>query len=272
MKLIFFSIIAFSMIGLIFPSGFSSTYVHESGYPFSIQYPSDWYIFEFPEDEGGGVSIDSDRTGLNGFYIELLCSESRGDDCGEASADYQELEYLIEDEKYFCENANFKEDHVKCFNYEVIDEYAHQLDGYRAFTIVSSYTLLQDGKDPIFPDGTAGVKFDGIGTTTHVLVGNDIWVIASASDADKFDQLETEKILSSFVINNVYANEDIFYEPTWIENLINAIMSLFSWNTSTDNSSVVIETGMEEEFMPEQNYDWDNPIIIEMDPCSLYEC
>ena len=71
MKLIFFSIIAFSMIGLIFPSGFSSTYVHETGYPFSIQYPSDWYIFEFPEDEGGGVSIDPDRTGRNGFYINL---------------------------------------------------------------------------------------------------------------------------------------------------------------------------------------------------------
>ena len=64
MKLIFFSVIAFSMIGLIFPSGFSSTYVHESGYPFSIQYPSGWYIFEFPDDElGAGISIDSDKTG-----------------------------------------------------------------------------------------------------------------------------------------------------------------------------------------------------------------
>ena len=50
MKLIFFSIIAFSMIGLIFPSGFSSTYVHETGYPFSIQYPSGWYIFEFDDE------------------------------------------------------------------------------------------------------------------------------------------------------------------------------------------------------------------------------
>ena len=74
------------------------------------------------------------------------------------------------------------------------------------------------------------------------------------------------------MINNVYANEDIFYEPTWIENLINAIMSIFSWNTS-DNSSVSIETPMEENFMPEQNYDWDNPIIMEdLDPCQYWEC
>ena len=258
------------MIGLIFPSGFSSTYVNESDYPFSISHPSGWEALD--EDEWYGVSIDPDKTGRNGFYITLYCSESRGEDCGEAGADYQEIDFLKEDNKWYCDNANFTEDHLRCFNYEVIDEYAHQLDGYRAFTIVSSYTLLQDGKDPMFPDGTAGVKFDGIGTTTHVLVGNDIWVIASASDADKFDQLETEKILSTFMINNVYAQqEDVFKEPSWFENLINAIMSLFSWNTS-DNSSVSIETPMEEEFMPEQNYDWDNPIIIEMDPCSLYEC
>ena len=50
-------------------------------------------------------------------------------------------------------------------------------------------------------------------------------------------------------------------------------MSLFGWNTSTDTtSSVVIETSMEEEPHRDPNIDWDNPIIIEMDPCSLYEC
>ena len=137
---------------------------------------------------------------------------------------------------------------------------------------MSSYTLSIDGNDPYFPDGKEG-KYDVIGTSTYVLVGNDIWFIYSVSESDKFDQVETETILSTFMINNVYAQqEDVFHEPSWFENLINAIMSLFSWNTSTDNSSVVIETPMETEFMPEQNYDWDNPIIIEMDPCSLYEC
>ena len=272
MKLIFFSIIAFSMIGLIFPSGFSSTYVNESDYPFSIQYPSGWYIFEISDEFGSGVSIDSDRTGINGWWIELYCSESRGDDCGQAGADYEELDYLREDEKNACKYANFEENYARCFSLEFIDEYAHQLDGYRAFTIVSSYTLSIDGNDPYFPDGKAG-KYDVIGTSTYVLVGNDVWFIYSVNEADKYDQFETETILSTFMLNNIHAQqEDVFHEPTWFENLINAIMSLFSWNTSTDNSSVVIETGMEEEFMPEQNYDWDNPIIIEMDPCSLYEC
>ena len=73
------------------------------------------------------------------------------------------------------------------------------------------------------------------------------------------------------MITNVYAQEDIFYEPTWFENLINAIMSIFGWNTSSDTtSSVVIET--EDDFFDDPNIQWDNPIIIEMDPCSLYEC
>ena len=72
------------------------------------------------------------------------------------------------------------------------------------------------------------------------------------------------------MINNVYANEDIFYEPTWFENLINAIMSLFSWDTSSDTSSVVIETPMEEDdFFNDPNIQWDNPIIIE--PCLDWE-
>ena len=49
-------------------------------------------------------------------------------------------------------------------------------------------------------------------------------------------------------------------------------MSLFGWNTS-DNSSVVIETSMEEDdFFNDPNIDWDNPIIIDLDPCFDWEC
>ena len=49
-------------------------------------------------------------------------------------------------------------------------------------------------------------------------------------------------------------------------------MSIFGWNTSSDTSSVVIETPMQEDPFDDPNIQWDNPIIIEMDPCSLYEC
>ena len=75
-------------------------------------------------------------------------------------------------------------------------------------------------------------------------------------------QEEAEKILSTFMINNVYAQEDIFYEPTWFENLINAIMSIFGGGTS-DTSSVIIEIPTIEDPFMNPDIDWDNPIIID---------
>ena len=64
------------------------------------------------------------------------------------------------------------------------------------------------------------------------------------------------------MINNVYAQEDIFYEPSWFENLINAIMSIFGGGTS-DTSSVIIEIPTIEDPFMNPDIDWDNPIIID---------
>ena len=272
MRLIFFSIIAFSMIGLIFPSGFSEITVYESVMisTFSISHPKDWKMIEGSNDwEGLGAFISQDTTGRNGVFVGLWCSEFLGEDCGQAGADYEELNFLEEMQIENCELMDFDSAYAKCSNMEILDSFFHELDGYRAVTIVTSAEILSNGKDPDF-DAKAG-RYQEIGLSTHVLVGNDVWLIGSGFEADKFDQLQTEKILSSFMINDVYANEDVFYEPTWFENLINAIMSIFGLNTSSDTtSSVVIET--EDDFFDDPNIQWDNPIIIEIDPCSLYEC
>ena len=272
MKLIFFSIIAFSMIGLIFPSGFSEITVYESFIPFSISHPKDWIVIDGTDDWTDlGAHISQDTTGRNSVFVGLWCSESLGEDCGQAGYDYEELEYLEELEIEYCELMDFDLDYAKCSNLEILDSFFHELDGYRAITVVTSADILSNGKDPKFPDSKAG-RYQEVGLSTHVLVGNDIWYIGSGFEADKFDQLKTEKILSTFMINDVYANEDVFYEPTWFENLINAIMSIFGLNTSTDTtSSVVIET--EDDFFDDPNIQWDNPIIIEdLDPCLYWEC
>ena len=270
MRLIFFSIIAFSMIGLIFPSGFSEIYVHESAYPFSIQHPSGWTVMD--EDEWGGVLIVADEIGRNGLYIMLYCSEIRGEDCGQAGADYQELNYLREDSKWSCENTTFKEDYMRCSNLEFLDEYVHQLDGYRAFTSVETATITDNGKDPLFPEEKSG-KYQEIDLITYVLVGNDIWYIGIGNEADKFDQELAEKILSTFKINDVYAQEDVFYEPSWFENLISVIMSIFNWNTDHVTEGIdKIPFEEADDFFNDPNIDWANPIIIEMDPCLDYEC
>ena len=270
--LVLFSVVAFSMIGLIFPSGFSEITVYESDFPFSISHPKDWIVVEATgEWEGLGAYIVQDMEGRNGFFIGLSCSEFLDEDCGLVGNDYEELSFLEESVLEFCEIMDFDLDYAKCSNMEILDSFFHVLDGYRAVTVVTSADILSNGKDPDFPDAKAG-RYQEIGLRTHVLVGNDIYFIGSGYEADKFDQLQTEKILSSFMINDVYANEDIFYEPTWFENLINAIMSIFGLNASTDTtSSVIIET--EDDFFDDPNIQWDNPIIMEdLDPCLYWEC
>ena len=256
----------FSVIGIAFPSAFADIYVHESSFPFSIQHPSEWKVM--PEDEWGGVAFDSDNTGRNGMYVALWCSEYRGEDCGTAGADYEELSFLKEDEQFFCKDVTLEMDHISCSSMRFVDEYAHQINGYRAFTVVESYQLYQDGSDPIYPAGKG--LHDMMGTATYVLVGNDIWFIGTGNDVEQFDLETHEKVISSFKINNIYDQDDLFSQSSWLDNLIKAIMSLFNWcNDSNSSTNTVIEQSSEAEYQPEQNYDYDNPIIVELDPCDL---
>ena len=264
MKYILFCILTIGIIGLIIPSAFADVYVHESEYPFSIQHPPEWIVY--PEDEWGGVNIDADESGLNGFYVGLWCSESRGDDCGVAGADYQEMKNLKDDERWICNELSMEVDHMTCKNLRIIDEKIHQIDGYRAFTITVSASLTNDGNLPYYPQIEAGT-YKSVGTTTYVLVENDIWLVASStSPPQNFDAELDQKIISTFKINNVYAQEDVFISnPTsWIDALINSIMSIFSWsdNESSTTQSMITEPVVEE-YVPEQEYQWDNPIIID---------
>tara|TARA_B100001123_G_scaffold307574_1_gene343706 strand:- start:718 stop:1524 length:807 start_codon:yes stop_codon:yes gene_type:complete len=267
MKFILFSILTVGLVGFIIPSAFADVYVHESKYPFSIQHPPGWIVY--PEDEWGGVNIDADETGLNGFYVNLWCSESRGDDCGVAGADYQEMKNLKDDEQWVCNDLSMEIDHMTCKNLRIIDEKIHQIDGYRAFTITVSVSLTSDGNDPYYPQIEAGT-YKTVGTTTYVLVENDIWVIASGtSPPQNFDAELDQKILSTFKINNIYAQEDVFSpisSTSWITELINSIMSIFDWGYDEpliQNS--VIREPEHTEYVPEQEYQWDNPIIMDLE-------
>ena len=123
MRILLFSIVAFSMMGLIFPSGFSEIYVHESANPFSIKHPPDWnYIVE---DEWGGVYIGN-AAATEGLYVQLFCSELRGEDCGQGAdaADYQLLDFLKKDEVWYCENADMQEHYYTCKDLKFLDEFA----------------------------------------------------------------------------------------------------------------------------------------------------
>ena len=264
MKIIFASILTVATIGLMAPSVFADVYVHESEYPFSIQHPPGWIVS--PEDEWGGVNIDADESGLNGFNVQLWCSESKGDDwCGTPGADYQEMKKLKDDEQYFCNSASMEVNHTTCKNLKILDEIIHQIDDYRAFTIIVSASVTSDGNNPYYPQIQAGT-YETVGTTTYVLVDNDIWVLYSSySPPQNFDTALDQKIISSFKIKNIYAQEDMFAPPpptSWIDELIRAIMSLFGGGNNESTFNYVVREPMEE-YTLEQNYQWDNPIIID---------
>ena len=98
---------------------------------------------------------------------------------------------------------------------------------------------------------------------TYILVGNDIWLVYIVNDFNNFSMEQSEKILSTFKIKHIYDQVDVFTPPTWYEQLIDVIMSLFGGGN--DESQVVNSVIREpvEEYVPEQDYQWDNPIIID---------
>ena len=192
----------------------------------------------------------------------MWCSESKGEDCGIAGADYQEMKILKDDEKMYCNTLSIAVDHMTCNDLKIFDEIIHQVDDYRAFTIIRSNSIMTDGKIPNLPLIEAGT-YRMVGTTTYVLIDNDIWVLSSSySPPQNFDAELDQKILSTFKINNVYAQEDVFISnPTsWIDALINSIMSIFSWsdNESSTTQSMITEPVVEE-YVPEQVRDSYSP-------------
>ena len=242
------------------PSAFGEIFIHEPTPQFSIQHPNGWTVQEFPEYRA--VSIDADLTNRNGVSITLICSHLYNENCGSPQADYQEMNFLKQDSKDACEFSNYPDNYMICYNQKHIDEYVHYIDGFRAFSLLTEETWHQDGKDPYFPDSGGAHKI--LALETYILVGNDIWLVYIVSDFDNFSMEQSEKILSTFKIKHIYDQVDIFTPPTWYEQLINAIMSLFSWgNDEPPVSNSVIREPIKEEYVPEQDYQWDNPIIID---------
>lgn len=247
------------MIGVMIPSAFGEIFIHEPTPQFSIQHPNGWTVQEFPEYRA--VSIDADLTNRNGVSITLICSHLYNENCGSPQADYQEMGFLKQDSKDSCEFSNYQDNHMICYNQKHLEQYAHYVDGFRAFSLLTEETWHQDGKDPYFPDSGGAHKIMAL--ETYILVGNDIWLVYIVNDFNNFSMEQSEKILSTFKIKHIYDQVDVFTPPTWYEQLIDVIMSLFGGGN--DESQVVNSVIREpvEEYVPEQDYQWDNPIIID---------
>ena len=260
MKAILFSVLAIAIIGVMVPSAFGEIFIHEPTPQFSIQHPNGWIVQEFPEYRA--VSIDADLTNRNGVSITLVCSHLYNENCGSPQADYQEMNFLKQDSKAGCEFSNYQDNYMICYNQKHIEQYIHNVDGFRAFSLLTEETWHQDGKDPYFPDSGGAHKI--LALETYILVANDVWLVYIVNDFNNFSMEQAEKILSTFKIKHIYDQEDIFTPPTWYEQLIDAIMSLFGGgNDKSPTTKSMISEPITEEYIPEQDYQWDNPIIID---------
>ena len=152
MKAILFSVLAVAMIGVMVPSVFADVVIQEEDFPFSIQHPSGWIAQQDPEIPGA-VHIDSDLTGRNGLFLQLLCTETHTHfaitndlyqkDCGNYT-DEEELQFLKDDSKHACTQAQYAFVYLICWNHRIIDEYVHEIDGNKAYTILVKEKIKQE--------------------------------------------------------------------------------------------------------------------------------
>ena len=219
-------IVAIAFIGLIIPNAYGEVFVNNEPYLFSIEYPSDWSPIRPIDFLENGITFDQDGSGVNGFWVSIWKGAIEDE-----MADYKIMEILKADTKYFCETLNFEEHYSKCFNHRILDSEISTIDGFRAFTVFEKYTLEYNGKDPFFPDGTPG-RFDSFGTATYVLSYDDVWVIFSSFEEEKFDKQLVIDTINSFKLQNIIQEEMQYESPSqssWIDDFIKTIMSIFRW-------------------------------------------
>ena len=281
---ILFVILTVAMIGFMAPSAFADVVIQETEFPFSIQHPSGWIAQQDPEI-AGAVHIDSDLTGRNGVFLQLLCTETHTQfsienqlyqkDCGNYTAE-EELQFLKDDSKHACTQAQYAFVYAICWNHRIIDEYVHEIDGNTSYTILVKEKIKQNGSDPLFPDGIGTNVIKGLETIVIADLGskNDVWFIAIYNDEDKFDLEVIEKILYSFKtgskyhnnLDNIYSQENVFPpEPSWFENMMNSIMAIFGFEPKLSEpiiNPIIIPLDY---YVPEQDYQMDNPIIMDLE-------
>ena len=194
MKIILFLLIFVVLMGLnidVFGDVFINS---EKKFPFSIEYPSNWNITFSKSVIDDGIMIDSDKTGRNGMWIGLW------QDYVDPNLSDIELKWFLKDHiSYYCQNSTFEKDFGVCSNLEFQDTSIWEIDGFRAVTSNQQYDWEMESSDPRFSDSTKGT-FHPIDTLTWIVFDDDIWIIATTNDADKFNKIQTFDVVSSFKI------------------------------------------------------------------------
>ena len=167
------------LIGVSIPNVLGTTYVNESPYEFSIDYPNGWIVDDSEVFSENGIKI-SDKYDWTS-YIAINYYPN----VGAQLSDREEINLMNQFEREICDESTFSNDGRICYDFYSDEEYdnfsVYEIDGYRAITIFYGYTI--QFSDPNFPG-----QYPMIGTTTNIYDGNDIWEIISESDEFVFEK------------------------------------------------------------------------------------
>ena len=222
MKILIISLLSIIIIGIMAPTVSGEIFVSEEElHPFTIEYPSNWKIVSIEPITKGGIMIDSDKTGRNGMWIGFWKNI--------VNINYEDselLEFQKNSIKKFCVNSTHEKHFGECSNLIFQTNKIQDIDESRSATSIMKYEWLIEKPDPIFEDSTTG-KFSTIDTLTWIPSGNDIWIIATTNNSDKFDEKQIHEIIHSFKFKNIDNSPPELQSKYWHDTIIDFLKSLF---------------------------------------------
>ena len=193
MRKLFFSLIVSFSISMLVPMSFGELY-YNNEYSFSVQYPDNWRVdttmdgqvsFLDGIEEGNVYSLWESNTIIYPLF-----------DMGEKLSDYEEKKWTRESSQQYCNEANYANNDYRCGSFVVISQVSGKsLDGYPTITTKSTETRK-------YSDNSVGTV-PMVVVEKLIYVDDDVWVIDSNTDADRFSEYE----------NRIYATMNSFRYP-----------------------------------------------------------
>ena len=193
MKSVFIiAIVAVAMIGVMVPSSFAETYIHDDP-KFSINYPSEWIIDDSQNFEDFGISFfnKDDWTSM----IQVFLYENK---------DFiaKNIEELKIEEENLCQNSSFEFDGLICYDFEIIDEMVSEdSDGHETFMII--YYHVNEYGDEDF-----AIPYPMISSAMSIVDGDNVWQIISITEMDEFE-FYTEDLTNSIASFKILTDTNV---------------------------------------------------------------
>jgi hypothetical protein len=178
---------------MLVPMSFGELY-YNNEYSFSVQYPDNWRVdttmdgqvsFLDGIEEGNVYSLWESNTIIYPLF-----------DMGEKLSDYEEKKWTRESSQQYCNEANYANNDYRCGSFVVISQVSGKsLDGYPTITTKSTETRK-------YADNSVGTV-PMVVVEKLIYVDDDVWVIESNTDADRFSEYE----------NKIYATLNSFRYP-----------------------------------------------------------